>query len=180
MSADDKDGVGRAAEVLSVYQQIVCNYFGLQETRSSGRSALLLQARCEVYRSCEPGGDGEGKKGQDGVRFAVRKSMSRAETRSSEFISGMLLKVMREKCGPAQLVTFVVGYEPIDTQYVGKMHAFWTVLDRAVKKVPEHKQLFVLMGENARTGRRRSGKLGSEEFKVLGAYGRDTLNDNGE
>ena len=36
------------------------------------------------------------------------------------------------------------------------------------------------MDANARTGRRGGGKLGSEECKVFGAYGRDTLNDNGE
>ena len=49
-----------------------------------------------------------------------------------------------------------------------------------MKEVPEHEQLFVLMDANARTGRRGGGKLGSEEYKVLGAYGRDNLNDNGE
>ena len=40
--------------------------------------------------------------------------------------------------------------------------------------------MFVLIDANAITGRCRGGKLGSEECKVLGAYGRDTLNDNGE
>ena len=61
-----------------------------------------------------------------------------------------------------------------------KKNAFWTALEKVVKEVPEHEQLFVLMDANARTGRRRGGKLGSEECKVLGAYGRDNLNDNGE
>ena len=36
------------------------------------------------------------------------------------------------------------------------------------------------MDANARTGRRGEGKLGGEECKALGAYGRDTLNVNGE
>ena len=36
------------------------------------------------------------------------------------------------------------------------------------------------MGANARTGRRGSGKTGNEHCGVLGAYGRDTQNDNGE
>ena len=36
------------------------------------------------------------------------------------------------------------------------------------------------MDANARIGRWGGGKLGSEECEVLGAYGRDTLNDNGE
>ena len=49
-----------------------------------------------------------------------------------------------------------------------------------MKEVPEHEQLFVLMDANKRTGRRGGGKLGNEECKVLGAYGRDTLNYNGE
>ena len=75
-------------------------------------------------------------------------------------------------------MTFVVGYAPTDTQSVGKKNAFCTVLERVVKEVLEHEQLFV--DANARTGRRRGGKMGSEECKVHGAYGRDNLNDNGD
>ena len=77
-------------------------------------------------------------------------------------------------------MTFVAGYAPTDTQFVGKTNAFWTALERVVKEVPEHEQLFVLMGANARTGRRGGRKLGSVECKILGASGRDTLNDDGE
>ena len=76
-------------------------------------------------------------------------------------------------------MTFVVGYAPTGTQYFGERHAFWTALERVVKEGPEHEQFFVLlMDANACTGRRGGGKRGSEECKVLGAYGRDTLNDN--
>ena len=71
-------------------------------------------------------------------------------------------------------MTFVVGYAPTGTQSVGEKHAFWTALERVVKEVPEHEQLLVLMDANARTGRRGGGMLGSEECKVLGAFGRDT------
>ena len=50
-----------------------------------------------------------------------------------------------------------------------------------MKGVPEHEQqLFVLVDANARTGRKGGGRLVSEECKVLGAYGRDTLNGNGD
>ena len=179
MAVDGKHGVGRAAEVLDVYQEMGCDIIGLQETRRSGQSALL-QAGYVVYCSGESGGDGEGKKGQGGVGLAVRKSISRAEARPPEFISDRLLKVTLELCGRARAVTFVVGYAPTDPQPLRKKNAFWTALERAVKEVPEHEQLFVLMDANARTGRRGGGKLGSEECKVLGAYGRDNLNDNGE
>ena len=50
-----------------------------------------------------------------------------------------------------------------------------------MKEVPKHKQLLlVLMDANARTGRREKGQVGSKDSKILGAYDRDTLNDNGE
>ena len=156
-----------------------CDIIGLQETRRSGQSALL-HAGYVVHCSGESGGDGEVKKGQGGAELAVRKSIFRAEARPPEFISDRLLKATLELCGRARAVTFIVGYAPIDTQSVGKKHAFWTALERVVKEVPEHEQLFVLMDANAHTGGRGGGKLGSEECKVLGAYGRDTLNDSGE
>ena len=49
-----------------------------------------------------------------------------------------------------------------------------------MKDVPRHEHLFILMHANARTGRRAKGGLESKDNKSLGAYGRDTLNDNGE
>ena len=49
-----------------------------------------------------------------------------------------------------------------------------------MKDEPRHEQLFVFMDANARTGRREKGGIGSKDSKILGAYGRDTLNDNGE
>ena len=179
MAVDGKHGLGRAAEVLAVYQEMGCDIIGLQETRRSDQSGLL-QAGYVVYYRGESGGDEEGKKGQGGVGLAVRKSIFRTEARPPELINDRLLKVTLELCCRARSVTFVVGYAPTDTQSVGKKDAFWTALERVVKEVPEHEQLFVLMGANARTGRRGGGKLGSEECKVLDAYGRDNLNDNGE
>ena len=123
MAVDGKHGVGRAAEVLDVYQEMGCDIIGLQETRRSGQSALL-QAEYVVYCSGESGGDGEGKKGQGGVGLAVRKSISRAEARPPEFISDRLLKVTLELCGRARAVTFVVGYAPTDPQPLRKKNAF--------------------------------------------------------
>ena len=49
-----------------------------------------------------------------------------------------------------------------------------------MKEVPRHEQLFVLMDANTRTGRRESGGVASKDNKIIGAYGRATLNDNGE
>ena len=120
---DGKHGVGRAVEVLHVYQEMGWDIIGLQETRRSGQSALL-QAVYVVYCSGESGGDGEGKKGQGGVGLAVYKSIPRAEARPPEFIRDRLLKVTLELCGRARAVTFVVGYASTDTRSVGKKNAF--------------------------------------------------------
>ena len=69
----------------------------------------------------------------------------------------------------------------IDREYnrvlYSNKHAFWTTLDRVQGDAPKHEQLFVLMDTNARTGSREKGQVQSDT-KLLGAYGRDTLNDN--
>ena len=49
-----------------------------------------------------------------------------------------------------------------------------------MKEVPRDEQLFVLMDANSLTRRREKGGLGSKDNNILGAYGRDTFNDNGE
>ena len=49
-----------------------------------------------------------------------------------------------------------------------------------MQKVPNNEQLFVLMDTNAHTGRREKVGVGGKDNKILGAYGRNTLNDNGE
>ena len=47
-------------------------------------------------------------------------------------------------------VTFVVRYAPTDTQSVGGKHALWTALERVVKGISGHEQLFALKDANAR------------------------------
>ena len=178
MAVDGKHGVGRALNVLSVYDRLGCTTIGLKETRRSGHSAFS-QAGYLVYCSGKCGDENGGKKGQGGVGLAVRASITRA-TRPPEFIGDRLLKVSLELRGRAKAVTFFVAYAPTETHNASNKHEFWTTLDRAVKEVPRHEQLFVLMDANARTGWREKGGVGSKDNKILGAYGRDTLNDNGE
>ena len=73
-----------------------------------------------------------------------------------------------------------MAYAPTETQNASNKQAFWTTLDRAVEEVPQHEQLFLLIDANARTGRRKKGRVGSKDNKIIVAYGRDTLNDNEE
>ena len=63
MAVDGKHGVGRALDVLIVYDRLGCDVIGLQETRRSGHSAVGYL----VYCSGECGDKNGGKKGQGGV-----------------------------------------------------------------------------------------------------------------
>ena len=65
MAVDEKHGVGRALDVLSVYDRLGCDVIGLQETCCGGHSAFS-QAGYLVYCSGECDENG-GKKGRGGV-----------------------------------------------------------------------------------------------------------------
>ena len=178
MAVDGKHGAGRALDVMSVHDRLGCDVVGLEETRRSGYSAFS-QAGYFVYCSGECGDKNGGKKGQDGVGLAVRISITRA-ARPPEFISDRSLNVTLELRGRAKTVTVFVAYAPTETHNASNKHTSWTTLDRAVKGVLRREQLSVLMDANARTGRRKKRGVGRKDNKIFGAYGRDTLNDNGE
>ena len=71
MAVDGKHGVGRAAEVLDVYQEMGCDIIGLQETRRSGQSALhKLDTLLTAAVSPEATGKGRRAKVELGWLFA--------------------------------------------------------------------------------------------------------------
>ena len=77
MAVDGNHGVGRALDILSVYDRLGCDVIGLQKTRRSGHSAFN-QACYLVYCSGECGDENGGKKGQGGVGLTVRTFIMRA------------------------------------------------------------------------------------------------------
>ena len=133
MAVDGTHGVGRALDVLSVYDRLGCDIIGLQEIRRSGQSAFS-QAGYLVYCSGECGGENDGKKGQGGVGLAVRNSITRA-ARPPEFISDRLLKVTLELRGRAKAVTFVVAYAPTEPQNANNKHASTPVAQLAPRNL---------------------------------------------
>ena len=87
------------------------------------------------------------------------------------------MKVRIQLEGKSSGVYFIVGYAPTPDKSTSEKHYFCSSLDEVVKGVPSRDHLLVLMDANARTGMRRNGWTNN---KVLGAYGRDELNDNRE
>ena len=66
---------------------------------------------------------------------------------------------------------------PLSIRAPAKKDHFSNSLGEVVKAVPSRDHLLVLMDANARTGIKG---IGWTDSKVMGAYGRDELNDNEE
>ena len=84
-----------------------------------------------------------------------------------------------EMSGQHQIVNFVVGHAPTELSYSEKKRAFWHRLGSLVRRIPPKECIFVLMDADARTDGMIEGER-TEGDRVLGAYGRDELNDNGK
>ena len=99
---------------------------------------------------------------------------------------GITIKYINERLLKARIsikssfVTFVVAYPPTETAAEGEKAKYMSALNSTVaSSVPAREHVFVLTDVNARTGKR--GEAGREiDSKVLGAYGRDVLNENGK
>ena len=61
----------------------------------------------------------------------------------------------------------------------GQKAEYMAALDSTVASVPAREYVFVITDANARIGGRGEGG-GEADSKILGAYGRDVLNDNGK
>ena len=94
-----------------------------------------------------------------------------------ECISARLLKT--RSAIKAYFVTFVVAYAPTEEAPEGQKARYMATLNSTVAPVPAREHFFILIDADARTGRRSEGG-GKADRKVLGACGRDVLNENGK
>ena len=80
--------------------------------------------------------------------------------------------------GECPAVNLVVAYAPTEAHpNVELKKVFWKKLGHFVKQIPTKELLFVFIDANARTGNRMEG---CDDVRVLRAYGRDELNNNGK
>ena len=120
------------------------------------------------------------KKGNHEVGLAVRESIVAGMDKGNvavECISARLMKVRIQLKGKSNGVSFIANYAPTHDKSTSEQDYFWSSLDEVVKGVPSRDHLIVLLDANARTGMKG---IGWTDSKVLGDYGRDELNDNGE
>ena len=110
------------------------------------------------------------------VRESIVAGMDKGDV-AVECISARLMKVRIQLKRKSNGLSFIVGYAPTLDKSTSEKHYFWSSRDEVVKGVHNRGYLLVLMDANARKGMRGIGRTDS---KVLGAYERDELNDNGE
>ena len=79
----------------------------------------------------------------------------------------------------SNFVAFVVACAPTEEAPEGDKAKYMAALNCTVASVPAREYVFVLTDANARTGKRGEGR-GETDSKVLGAYGRVKLNENGK
>lgn len=171
LSVNGANGYGRDEVVLHEAAAQGISVVGIQETRRAGRT-VSTAAGYRVFHS------GTEKGGQRGVALAIRESICKKSKFTREDVDGRSMLMRFEISGQQQAVNFVVGYAPTEPSDGEKKREFWNNFDSLVKRVPAKECLFVLMDANARTGKRIEGD-GTDDG-VLGAYGRDEMNDNGK
>ena len=173
LSVKGANGYGRDEVVLHEAAAKNISVVGIQETRRPGQT-VSTAAGFRVFYS------GSTQGGQHGVALVVKESICKTSKFTREDVNERLMSICFEMSGQHQAVNFVVGYAPMEPDDSEKKRAFWhNRLDSLVQRVPKKECLFVLMDANARTGEKIEGE-GTEDDGVLGAYGRDELNNNGK
>ena len=173
LSVKGANGYGRDEVVLHEAAAKNISELGIQETRRPGRT-VSTAAGFRVFYS------GSTQGGQHGVALlAVKESICKTSKFTREDVNKRLMSMRFDMSGQHQAVNFVAGYAPTEPSDSEKKRAFWHRLDSLVQRIPKKECFFVLMDANARTGEKIEGE-GREDDGLLGAYGRDELNNNGK
>ena len=171
------NGIGHINTLLRTRAVKGCDVIGLQETKRDGTSKILASG----YRVFFSGGCSmvKGRKGHHEVGLAIEYNIVKKTGEdgiTTKCISARLLKArisIKSNC-----VTFVVAYVPTEESPEGQKAKHIAALNCTVASVPT-RDIFVLTDANAWEGKRGEGG-GEADSKVLGAYGRDKLNENGK
>ncbi|CAN0226651.1 unnamed protein product, partial [Ascophyllum nodosum] len=167
LSLTGRRGAGHAEVLLQKCKVLGCDVIGLQETRRPGQTEFATAGYRVVYSGVD------GRAGQHGVGLAVKESIIREATWTQELTNERPMSMTFNLTGKSNAVTFVVAYGPTDTvsNTREQKDVFWADSESAVSRVPSSDYLIVSIDANARTGVR----MGEEkDWKVIGAYGRDT------
>ena len=110
------------------------------------------------------------------VGLTVKESTCRKSVYTHQLNDERLMSMRFELTSECAAVKLVVAYAPTEANPNADLkEVFWKELGHLVKQIPSKELLFALIDANARSGKRMEK---CDDGKVLGAYGRDELNNN--
>ena len=122
----------------------------------------------------------KGRTGQHGVGLAIKEEIVKKAGEDGIVIEGISARLLKARISiKSNLITFVVAYAPAEEVSEGQKANHMAALNCTAASVPAREYVFVLTDVNTRTAKRGEGG-GEADSKVLGAYGRDKLNENGK
>ena len=122
----------------------------------------------------------KGRKGQHEVRLTIKDEIVKKAGKDGLAIECIITRLLKARISiKSNCVTFVVAYALTKKEPEEQKANYMAALNSTVASVPARDYVAVLADANARTGKRDEGG-GEAGSKVLGAYGRDVLNENGK
>ena len=172
------NGIGHINTLLRPCVAKGCDVIGLQETKRDGTSEISASGyRVFCSGDCSMV---KGRKGQRGVGLAIKEEIVKKAGEDRIAIGCISARFLKARIPIKSIfVTFVVAYAPTEKAPEGQKVKYMAALSCTLASMPAREYVFVLTYASARTG--KSGEGGGEaDSKVLGAYGRDKLNENGK
>ena len=161
-------GAGHAEVLLQKCKVLGCDVIGLKEMRRPGRTefaAAGYRVFCSGVEEHWSGWTAWGGASGQGV-YHPRSYVDTGAYERAPDVDDFQLDKQVQRCH----LCCGIWPESYCVQYAGTEDVFWADLESAVNRVPSSDYLFVLIDANAGTGVR----MGQEDCKVIGAYGRDT------
>ena len=119
-------------------------------------------------------------KGNMELGLAVKEEIVKMAGKNGIAIECISAHLMKARISSeSNFVTFLVDYAPTEEAPEGQKAKYMAALNSTVASVPARKYVFVLTDANARAGKRGEGGREADR-KMLGAYGRDAINENGK
>jgi exonuclease III len=141
---------------------------GVQEVKREGKHHLR-EMGYEFYHS-----DG-GNKSHHGVGIAIRSSIAQTNDIYIRHSSPRALYLVLKVKGKESLVHLITAHAPTEVAKEEDKDAFYKELDQILEDVNTKERVFIMIDANARTG-----VQSDTNAKVVGNFGRDELNKNGE
>ena len=173
------NGIGAIDTLLRTCAAKSCEVIGLQETKRDGTSKISASSYHVFFYS----GDCsmvKGRKGQHRVGLAIKEEIVKNAGEDGIIIECISARLLKARISiKSNFVKFVVAYAPTEKAPEGQKAKYMRALNCTVASLPAREYVFVLTDANARRGNIYEGG-GEADSKVLSAYGRDKLNENGK